>query len=111
MNTGFDFEKMGKRMPYSVPEDFFAELQESIAADAKREIATARRKLRLRWLSAGMAAVAAVFAVVVATHVDFGQKERLNVEFSAVEDAFCELSADDQAYLLDVYQTDVFMNE
>ena len=30
MNRDFDFNRVGKRMPYTVPEDFFAKLEDDV---------------------------------------------------------------------------------
>lgn len=35
MEKTFDFEKIGNRMPYSVPDDFFTKLEESVMDEVK----------------------------------------------------------------------------
>lgn len=65
MKTEFDFQQVGKRTPYRVPEGFFDTFQQQVMAEAKR-----RRRLRSRrrtlWLSlAGVAGIAAAILCFV----------------------------------------------
>lgn len=61
MKTEFDFQQVGRRTPYRVPEGFFETFTRQVQAEAQRR----RRRCRVRlWLSA--ASVAAVAAVVCA---------------------------------------------
>lgn len=109
MTKQFDFNQIGKRMPYQVPEGFFNQLTDKVVAQASRE-AKAKRKKRTLFISiastlATMAAAATLFFVVTTT-----AKQDEPVDMTDVEQAFNNLSADDQAYLLAVYQEDVFMD-
>ena len=54
-------------------------------------------------------AVAASIALLLVFH-PFSPKEETD-SFSHVEQAFANLSQEDQAYMLAVYQEDIFMNE
>ena len=63
---------------------------------------------RLR-VFAGAMAVAASIALLFVFH-PFSPKEETG-SFSHVEQAFANLSQEDQAYMLAVYQEDIFMNE
>lgn len=109
-NTGFDFSQVGKRMPYTVPEDFFQSMKEK-AMDAALESApqpaahAPRRATIVRTVIAS--AAAAVFAALVAMTVVTSAQENMY----EVEQAFSHLSAADQEYLIDIYQTDVFIDE
>ena len=110
----YDIDKVGKRMPYNVPDDFFATLEENVMrevkADMKQSAAPQRRKA---WLSKGfrrfsIAAAAALALVVGYRALSHSQTED---NFTAVEEAFAHLSEEDQEYLLEVYQEDIFMEE
>ena len=37
MNDKFSFDKVGKRMPYSVPDDFFAKMEDNILEEINGE--------------------------------------------------------------------------
>ena len=42
MNKDFDFDKVGKRMPYQVPESFFNQFESNVMQEVKSEIAVAK---------------------------------------------------------------------
>ena len=71
MDKNFDFNQVGKRMPYSTPDDFFAKMQSNIL-DAVQDmpqkntkIKTNRRTVR-KWLwPVSLSAAAAVVAMFV----------------------------------------------
>lgn len=119
MNKNFDFNDVGKRMPYTVPDDFFATMEEAVmkrvAADKSDEpvAAPATKKgtktvtIVIRTLLAAAAAVT-LFLVVQALL----PKSEAQTDFDSVELAFSDLSTDDQDYYLDVYEEDdLFINE
>lgn len=116
----FDFDKVGKRMPYSTPEDFFKDMEtnilEAVKNDTPKPVKIKHKKrplMRVMWTA--MLAVAASVAVLLMLHIDFSaphpsHPSQTEQELQAVDQAFAQLSAADQAYLLDVYQEDVFLN-
>ena len=116
----FDFDKVGKRMPYSTPEDFFKDMEtnslEAVKNDTPKPVKIKHKKrplMRVMWTA--MLAVAASVAVLLVLHIDFSAPHpsypsQTEQELQAVDQAFAQLSAADQAYLLDVYQEDVFLN-
>ena len=116
----FDFDKVGKRMPYSTPEGFFKDMEanilEAVKNDSPKPVKIEQKKrplMRVMWTA--MLAVAASVAVLLVLHIDFSaphsvQSSLTDQELQAVDQAFAHLSAADQAYLLDVYQEDVFLN-
>ena len=58
---------------------------------------------------AGALAVAASLALLLVLH-PFASDEPTD-GFTHVEQAFANLSLEDQAYMLEIYQDDIFMNE
>ena len=116
----FDFDKVGKRMPYSTPEDFFKDMEtnilEAVKNDTPKPVKIKHKKrplMRVMWTA--MLALAASVAVLLVLHIDFSaphpsHPSQTEQELQAVDQAFAQLSAADQAYLLDVYQEDVFLN-
>ena len=115
MEKTFDFEKIGKRMPYSVPNDFFAKLEESVMDEVKvqKSEATAlpeRNKtviIAIRSLLAIAAAVALFFVVqpTLTKHDTISADD-----YASVELAFNNLSSDDQDFLVAVYENEEFIN-
>ena len=100
MNKEFDFGHIGKRMPYSIPDGFFDQLEE----DIRKEVKPAKSHSLLRTVLA----VAASVALIVIS-MNFPKSDKVSI--NDVDQAFSQLTADDQDYLLDIYQEDVFINE
>ena len=117
----FDFGKVGKRMPYSTPEGFFKDMEANILEQVKDDkpkpvrVQPKKRPL-IRGIWAAAMAVAASVAVLLILNIDFAAPHstlpsQADNEMQAVDQAFAQLSSADQAYLLNVYQEDVFLDE
>lgn len=117
----FDFGKVGKRMPYSTPDDFFKDMEANILEQVKDDkpkpvrIQPKKRPL-MKVIWAAAMAVAASVAVLLILNIDFtaphsSLPSQAYNEMQAVDQAFAQLSSADQAYLLDVYQEDVFLDD
>ena len=117
----FDFGKVGKRMPYSTPDDFFKDMDANILEQVKDDkpkpvrIQPKKRPL-MKVIWAAAMAVAASVAVLLVLNIDFAAPHsslpsQADNEMQAVDQAFAQLSSADQAYLLDVYQEDVFLDD
>lgn len=115
----FDISKVGKQMPYSTPDDFFKDMEANILNAVKYDtpqpvrIEPKKRPLmKVIWTAA--IAVAASVAVLLVLNIDFSasssQPSQVNNGIQEVDQAFAQLSSADQAYLLSVYQEDVFLN-
>ena len=117
MDKNFDFSQVGKRMPYSTPDDFFAKMQSDIIdavqdmPQKNTDVKTKKRTVR-RWLwpvsLSAAAAVAAMFVINIHFFAPTPSASSDNIQ--DVEQAFAQLSESDQDYILDVYQDDVFIN-
>ena len=116
----FDFDQVGKRMPYSTPDDFFKDMEANILEQVKDDkpkpvrIQPKKRPL-MKVIWAAAMAVAASVAVLLVLNIDFAAPHsslpsQVDNEMQAVDQAFAQLSSADQAYLLSVYQEDVFLN-
>ena len=110
MEKGFDFDRIGKRMPYKTPGNFLDEMEANVWREVQHELpkAPGRKTLRLRVFAGAMAAAASI-ALLFVFH-PFSPTEETD-SFSDVEQAFANLSQEDQAYMLAVYQEDIFMND
>lgn len=117
----FDFDQVGKRMPYSTPDDFFKDMEANILEQVKDDkpkpvrIQPKKRPL-MKVIWAAAMAVAASVAVLLVLNIDFAEPHsslpsQADNEMQAVDQAFAQLSSADQAYLLDVYQEDVFLDD
>ncbi len=120
------------KMPYTTPEGFFDEFEDRIWKEVKGDFTanesaanrvgtagtakpaesakTARRRTsHFRLVIGTVSAIAASFALVFFLHTKSVQQD--NYTISDVDQAFSQLSADDQAFMLSVYEQDVFINE
>lgn len=127
--------RIGKRMPYTTPDDFFDKMEENVVAtlsekgtvrsatlgDACSEglkngekLATATsgkpksHKRTLHITLRSVLAVAATVALFFVVQPLFTKND--TVDFESVELAFNNLSVDDQDYLLAIYENDEFIN-
>lgn len=123
MNKDFDFDKVGKKMPYTTPEGFFDKLEENILAEVKNDCRdkeegksvvsadkeASHKPFRLRILMRSVIAVAASVALMLVINMNISKTSPTTI--NDVDQAFNQLTIDDQAYLLDIYQDDVFIYE
>ena len=106
----FDFEQVGKRMPYNVPDHFFDQFEERVMQEVKAETVQPKsRKKALRIALRAALAVAAAVALFLIIQPLF--HKTTTDDLDPVELAFNNLSPDDQDFLLQVYEEDdLFMN-
>ena len=107
MEKKVEFNKVGKDMPYSIPEGFFVVFEKNvreeigkqpeIGLDAGKHSPTA-----LRWVAAACAAILAAVGIGLIKYQNAYDDE---------EHAFQQLSEEDQDFLLAVYQDDIFINQ
>ena len=110
MDKRFDFEQVGKRMPYNVPDGFFDQLEKNVMAKTpKAKVITPLHSGRgWGWVSLAAAAAVALFFVITK---NLPNSESQTDTFEFVELAYNNLSTEDQEYLMEVYEEDVFMIE
>ena len=114
MDKTFDFEQVGKRMPYNVPDGFFDQLEQNVMVEVTAgNIATEKPKqkartvkMTFRILLTAAAAVALFFVVTKNMPSDTTEDSFANVEL-----AYNNLSPEDQEFLIEIYEEDVFMIE
>ena len=124
--NNFDFNKIGKRMPYSTPEGFFDTMEDDImkrihdlpSAEATAAIPAdtqgADAKVpptpsKVRTIALRVMAAAAVIALAFIISLRINSKPTDTMD--DVDKAFSQLSTDDQQFMLSVYQADIFMDE
>lgn len=112
MNDKFSFDKVGKRMPYSVPDDFFIKMEDNILEEIKGDtpkplgIKKKKRPVMQLLIPFALTAAAAIAAFLVLDIRTSSSRQQDNMQ--DVEQAFTKLSTSDQTYLLSLYQDDVF---
>ena len=110
MEKEFDINNIGKRMPYTVPDDFFANVEDKVMERVGNLNNSKKRKgivIALRALLAA-AACLTLFFVVQTKFVKSAPAD----DFASVQLAFNNLSSDDQDFLIEVYEDDdILYNE
>lgn len=102
----FDFNRIGKKTPYRVPDDFFDSIEQSIlSAAAPRP----RRRSLLKY-AAGITATAAAVALLL-TVSGKATIDGNRAGGTELAQAFDNLSDSDRDCLLEIYQDDIFINQ
>lgn len=121
-----DFDITNKQMPYTTPEDFFDELEEHIWEEVKDGyladkpndnetqcvplgVSVSNKSSKLRLVLRSVILMTASVALVLIVNTNLSKQSTVSI--NDVDQAFGKLSTDDQAYLLNVYQEDIFINE
>ena len=111
MEQNFDFSKIGKQMPYTVPDNFFDELEKNVMNEVKAQPVKKNKAKTIRMVIRTALAVAACLALFLIVKKTLPQDRDNTIDdFDNVELAFNNLSTEDQDYLLEVYQEELFMN-
>jgi len=110
MEQNFDFSKIGKQMPYTVPDGFFDQLEKNVMTEVKAQPAKKKATV-IRIAIRAALAVAACLALFLIVKKNLPQGSETSADdFTNVELAFSNLSTEDQDYLLEVYQEEQFMD-
>ena len=109
MEQNYDFSRIGKQMPYTVPDGFFDKLEENVMNEVKAQPARKKATVVRMAIRAAIAIAACIALFLVVKKVlPQGQDTAID-DFENVELAFNNLSTDDQDYLLEVYQEELFL--
>ena len=120
MEQNYDFSKIGKQMPYTVPDGFFDQLEERVmkewkednipAGESGKTEKTGKATVVRMALRAAIAIAACIALFLVVKKVLPQSDNTVTDDFDSVELAFNNLSTDDQDYLLEVYQEELILD-
>ena len=111
MEQNFDFNKIGRQMPYTVPDGFFDQLEENVMNEVKVQPMKKNKAKTVRMVIRTALAVAACLALFLIVKKALPQgSDTVTDDFDNVELAFNNLSTEDQDYLLEVYQEELFLD-
>ena len=118
MEQNYDFNRIGKQMPYTVPDGFFDQLEENVmkkwkeeGGKSKEDTSSSRKARIIRMAFRTLLAAAACLALFLIVRKALPQgSDTVTDDFANVELAFNNLSTEDQDYLLEVYQEEQFLN-
>lgn len=107
MKKDFDFDRIGKRLPYTTPNGFLDDIESNVWETVKQEMLPSKPKRHFRlWYPLTGGLVAASIALLVVFNL---LPNNSRCDFEDVEKAFANLSSSDQDYLFATYQEDLFM--
>lgn len=122
MTNEYNLNRVGKNMPYLMPEGFFGQMQANVLAEVeKEEMAKAsqvemkhRRKAKLVRLYVAAASIAACICVAVLVGRSFLSSDSAAPQHSAasvasVDKAYDNLSNEEQQELNATYANDVYL--
>ena len=109
MEQNYDFCKIGKQMPYTVPDGFFDQLEENVMNEVKAQPARKKATVLRMAIRAAIAIAACIALFLVVKKVLPQDNDTITDDFENVELAFNNLSTEDQDYLLEVYQEELFL--
>ena len=111
MEQNYDFSRIGKQMPYTVPDGFFDQLEENVMNEVVKAQPARKKAQMVRMAIRAALAVAACIALLLVVRKVLPQgQDAATDDFDHVELAFNNLSTDDQDYLLEVYQEEQFLD-
>lgn len=127
-----NLEKIGKRMPYSIPSNLFERVQDNVLAQIRKEEeqknrkqetwqqdklqqALPHRKAIIRRLYVAITAVAASVCLVLIFQLGTNKDSHIinkqqTVSLSTVDKAYDNLSQEEQENLVADYDNDIYMN-
>lgn len=122
-------EKLNKRLPYSVPDGFFdvmeANVMAKIKADAEAGTSVGDDKAdtqmlnkryrktikRTRTISLSILAMAASLLLLFTIFSQSTKTAQQTNDMESIDKAFSQLSTDDQTFLMEVYDDDMFLDD
>ena len=108
MTNKFDFDSVGKRLPYTMPPETFNKMEANVFAVLKLEKRSRKSYRIIRWGSiAGIAVAASVALLLTIAPTKKVQDDLL----TQVDLAYANLSETDQDFLIEISQEDIFLNQ
>lgn len=104
----FDFNNIGKRMPYTMPSDTFDEMEANVFARMRERQRSKTLRRVIQWGSASAIAVAASITLLLMIKPARMTQDK---QLSQIDIAYANLSEDDQDFLLETFQEDIFLNQ
>lgn len=110
MEQKFDFDKIGKRMPYTVPSGAFEEIEHNVTSVLSRRRKRKNMVRLLRW-GAGLAVAASITLLIVVRPTAHAPSANSDDMLTKIDLADANLSEADREYLLEIYNDDIFINQ
>ena len=120
-------EKLNKRLPYSVPDGFFNVMEANVMAKIKadaginvggdkadtqmRDKQYRKTTTHTRTISLSILAMAASLLLLFTIFSQSTKTVQQTNGMESIDKAFSQLNADDQAFLMEIYDDDMFLDD
>lgn len=120
-------EKLNKRLPYSVPDGFFDVMEDNVMAKIKadaginvggdkadtqmRDKQYRKTTTHTRTISLSILAMAASLMLLFTIFSQSTKTVQQTNGMESIDKAFSQLNTDDQAFLMEIYDDDMFMDD
>lgn len=120
-------EKLNKRLPYSVPDGFFDVMEANVMAKIKadaginvggdkadtqmRDKQYRKTTTHTRTISLSILAMAASLLLLFTIFSQSTKTAQQTNGMESIDKAFSQLNTDDQAFLMEIYDDDMFMDD
>ena len=108
MADKFEFDHIGKRLPYTMPPETYNEMEANVLATLKQSERTDKLRSLFRWsMISGIAVAACVTFLLAIVPAGMSRTDSM----AQIDNAFANLSESDQAFLIEIYQEDIFLTQ
>ena len=120
-------EKLNKRLPYSVPDGFFDVMEDNVMATIKadaginvggdkadtqmRDKQYRKTTTHTRTISLSILAMAASLLLLFTIFSQSTKTAQQTNGMESIDKAFSQLNTDDQAFLMEIYDDDMFLDD
>ena len=120
-------EKLNKRLPYSVPDGFFDVMEDNVMAKIKadaginvggdkadtqmRDKQYRKTTTHTRTISLSILAMAASLLLLFTIFSQSTKTAQQTKSMESIDMAFSQLNTDDQAFLMEIYDDDMFLDD
>ena len=120
-------EKLNKRLPYSVPDGFFDVMEDNVMAKIKadaginvggdkadtqmRDKQYRKTTTHTRTISLSILAMAASLLLLFTIFSQSTKTAQQTNGMESIDKAFSQLNTDDQAFLMEIYDDDMFLDD
>lgn len=120
-------EKLNKRLPYSVPDGFFDVMEDNVMAKIKadaginvggdkadtqmRDKQYRKTTTHTRTISLSILAMAASLLLLFTIFSQSTKTAQQTNGMESIDMAFSQLNTDDQAFLMEIYDDDIFLDD
>lgn len=110
MEQKFSFDKIGKRMPYTIPPGTFEDIECNVTNALSRRKKKKNMVHMLRW-SVGLAVAASIALLIVVRSTTPAASTTSDDMLAKIDLADANLSEADREYLIEIYNDDIFINQ